>query len=140
MKSLSISGSSRYFGSDDWDIYAVPTGDISNVCSGVGSSRSCDFSMASDYSVEIYDPNNSKTSFTYTVLSNTPSSSSSFAGKFHDTFCNTHSSDSRCPDGASLSAMTLSKFPSATPVIANGTDTYDFILKIRDTYGNATSG
>ena len=37
--------------------------------------------------------------------------------------------------------MMLSRTPaSPTLVIANGNDTYDFTLKIRDRYGNATNG
>lgn len=36
--------------------------------------------------------------------------------------------------------MVLSKVPSAGTVIANGGDTYSFTLRIRDQYGNATSG
>ena len=37
--------------------------------------------------------------------------------------------------------MTLMKTPaSSTQVVANGTDKYDFTLKIRDRYGNATNG
>ncbi len=91
--------------------------------------------MASAYNVSIYDKNGSMTSFLYTVIATTPSSSIT-PGTLHEFFCSNHSSDSRCPDGATLSPMTLSKLPSATPVIANGTDTYDFTLKIRDTYGN----
>ena len=93
--------------------------------------------MASDYHIEIYDPNDSKTEFDYTVIAATPSSSIT-PGTLHATYCsaNSASDTTRCPDGATLSPMTLSKLPSTTPVIANGTDTYDFTLKIRDTYGN----
>lgn len=46
----------------------------------------------------------------------------------------------RCPDGATLESMSLDKQPLAATVVANGVDTYDFRLRIRDRYGNATSG
>ena len=36
--------------------------------------------------------------------------------------------------------MTLDKEPSVATVIANGVDSYNFRLRIRDQYGNATSG
>jgi uncharacterized membrane protein len=97
--------------------------------------------MASAYNVSIYDKNGSMTSFLYTVTAATPSSSIT-PGTLHETYCSTNSASdtTRCPDGAILSPMTLSKVPSAGTIVANGTDTYDFTLKIRDTYGNATLG
>lgn len=138
MKALSISGSTRYFGLGSWAFHFQPLlyADVVYV-----SLSNIDLSMASAYNVSIYDKNGSMTSFLYTVTAATPSSSI-IPGTLHETYCNANyaSDTTRCPDGVTLSPMTLSKLPSATPVISNGTDTYDFTLKIRDTYGNATSG
>lgn len=43
-----------------------------------------------------------------------------------------------CPDGATLESMSLIK--SGNNLVANGKEFYHFRLRIRDRYGNMTSG
>ena len=101
-----------------------------------------DFSHASLYTVNITDPNGSVTNFSdFRVLPDVPHSTldANIGSSVRKDFCTT--TPILCPDGEILTAMTLTKTPlSPTQVVANGTDKYDFTLKIRDRYGNATNG
>ena len=54
----------------------------------------------------------------------------------HD-FCTNHAG--LCIDGATLTPTILEKTPSTATVVANGLDTYSFVLKLRDRYGNAVT-
>lgn len=96
--------------------------------------------MAGEYSVTIIDPNNSETKFAYSVTPGIPSTLYSTAqSTLHGTFCTSSPTDTRCPDGATLTGMTLSRTPSSATMIANGLDTYAMRLRIRDQYGNAVN-
>ena len=96
--------------------------------------------MAGEYSVTIIDPNNSETKFQYSVTPGLPSVLYSTAqSTLHGTFCTSFPIDTRCPDGATLTGMTLSRTPSSATMIANGLDAYTMRLRIRDQYGNAVN-
>jgi hypothetical protein len=59
-----------------------------------------------------------------------------FAGaSYISDFCTNHSSDVRCPDGASITATILDQVPPVG-LFANKVDTYNFTFRPRDTYGN----
>lgn len=103
----------------------------------VDQNLTVDLSLAATYDIKITDPNGSTTLFPayYTTKSLAPSFSL-IAGSFIQNFCNTVAlPNSNCPDGATLSPSILSKNGSS-PVVADGNSFYDFILKLRDQYGN----
>ncbi len=140
-ESLMLSWATRISGVGDWDVYVAPLLGSDTRCSGpTGIIVECDFSMAGEYSVTIIDPNNSETKFAYSVTPGIPSTLYSTAqSTLHGTFCTSSPTDTRCPDGATLTGMTLSRTPSSATMIANGLDTYAMRLRIRDQYGNAVN-
>ncbi len=137
---LTISGSSRYASSAPWIFSFQPTGYTPALYSSL---LSIDLSHASDYSVDITDPNGSTTTITdFKVVPGIPDTTLNAAASstIHAAFCTIYPTDPLCPDSAILEPMTLDKQPSAGIVVANGVDSYNFRLRIRDQYGNATSG
>lgn len=94
-----------------------------------------DLSHASFYQLRIEDPDGGMTIFDgFRVKNTTPSTSldADISTTIRQSFCTSH--PAFCIDGATLSASILSQ--SSGPVVANGVDTYDFSLKLRDRYGN----
>ncbi len=137
---LTLSGTSRYYGAGSWSFSFQPTGYTSAIYNSLSS---LDLSHASDYIVDITDQNGSKTTITdFKVVPWIPTSNlnASASSTIHAAFCTAYSTNLLCPDGATLNPMSLDKQPSAGTVIANGVDSYNFRLRIRDQYGNATSG
>lgn len=95
-----------------------------------------DLSHASPYRAEIQDPDGGVTVRTsFHVLSGFPSSvlDTAIAGTVRQTFCTL--APLSCIDGASLRPTTLDRIGGV--VVANGVDTYDFTLRLRDRYGNS---
>lgn len=118
----------------------TPTGTAqSQSYAGIDGIFSVDVSLASIYDIIITDTNGSTTTSTITVSHSTPTTSLVAGNHFSGIFCAALPSDSRCPDGASKTATTLTQAPPTGPVFANGTDTYTITHKIRDGYGNRVS-
>ena len=143
MQSLSISGGiSRYGGwTSSWLITLTPQWQPGYSRSyPLASFSALDLSLAVDYDAEIRDSQGSTTTFVYRVIPWTPSTSLESSPFLKKVFCTANPTSLFCPDGAAQSPMILTKTSSAPSIIANGSDTYTLILKIRDRYGNATSG
>lgn len=135
---LTISGSSRYYGLGSWKFSFTPNGYTEKSYSSPFTS--IDLSHASGYTVDITDQNGSITTITdFKVVPWVPSTNLyTSSTTIHKDFCTTFPIDSLCPDGAALEPMSLT--PNGPSHIANGADYYNFRLRIRDQYGNATSG
>lgn len=106
-----------------------------------------DFSIATEYTFQITDPNGSQTLYGYRVVSNIPSLTldADIASTLIQDFCGHFGTDTRCPDGALLSPMILSEsvdgIEGKTTTVADGVKKFDIHMKPRDRYGNAlTSG
>ena len=97
-----------------------------------------DLSHATTYYVEIHDPDGGVTTIDdFEVVADQPSSVLySATPTIRADFCTNNFPSLLCPDGTTLKAMTLDRTETITPMIANGVDMYNFVLKLRDRYGN----
>jgi hypothetical protein len=98
-----------------------------------------DLSHASLYRVDITDPDGGTTVIDdFEVIADIPSSTLSPASPtIREQYCIDNPVSILCPDGSTRRPATLDKIGNA--LIANGVDTYDFTLKLRDKYGNMVS-
>lgn len=99
-----------------------------------------DFSHAGEYTVTIRDPNQSETSFSYTVTAGTPSNTlhPNASNLLHGKFCGYDPSDSKCPDGSTLTHSILKQYGSN--LVGDGKSYYNFDFSFRDQYGNIPQG
>jgi hypothetical protein len=135
MKYLSFSGGYRYFGPGVWRVHIEPLGGTDILY----TAPPYDLSHASMYRVEILDPNGSSTVIDdFSVLSGVPDANldADHALTVRQSFCNMYPASLSCPDGNTLRPTLLGQSSTATPVVANGVDRYQFTLKLRDRYGN----
>jgi hypothetical protein len=132
---LTISWWVDRYGYGAWQIFFDEVTTLESVGYDLSTLGGVDLSLASLYSVRVIDPQGSETEFDYRVIAWLPSSILSLGSYRHITFCSTYPTSSLCPDGASLSATSL--WVTSGPQVADGSAKYDFILKLRDTYGNA---
>lgn len=139
-KSLSIKNPGMYMSSGSlWKVQFIPIGTTYwPINNSVDGSFILDISLASQYDILITDPNGSTTKYSgyYTANSDIPSITHTDAD-FIKNFCSpTPIDNSRCPDGSNLSTTTLSKVPSSSLVVWDGSSSYNFTLKLRDKYWN----
>ena len=134
---LTVSGASDYDAGDgSWDLRINPIGtpDFRNIMGSLWI-FSWDITLSSTYDIIITDTNGSETSGTIDVHPSTMSSMIFAGASYISDFCTNHSSDVRCPDGASITATILDQVPPVG-LFANKVDTYNFTFRPRDTYGN----
>jgi hypothetical protein len=136
-KSLTLSGGYLHSGLWSWQISFWPT---AGTPKPYNYGDLIDLSHASIYRVEIRDPDGGTTTIDdFDVVPNIPSVIlGTVAGTVREKFCTDNPGSPLCPDFI-LSATNLKTIPTAMPMIANGADAYDFILKLRDRYGNAVT-
>ena len=134
-KDLSLSGMSLY-GDTVWNIFMETSPGGMNISYTVGLPT--DLSHATTYYVEIHDPDGGVTTIDdFEVVADQPSSVLySATPTIRADFCTNNFPSLLCPDGTTLKAMTLDRTETITPMIANGVDMYNFVLKLRDRYGN----
>ena len=116
----------------------MPGGSINCGAPTIANTVECDLSMAGNYTAIISDSNASETRFDYKALPGVPAPLDT-NNYYHKTYCSdpTYSGNPQyCPDGATLTGMSLSRATSSPSMIANGMDTYTLTLRVRDTYGN----
>lgn len=139
---MSVSGAWLYEWSgaaNSWDFYYKQIIGSSRQVSGVHwVSSPIDFSLASEYVVEITDPSGNITKISGINVSPWEASLIYVAGIYAEAFCTTNPGYSDCPEDTPRKATHLDKQPSAGSIIANWTDNYNFTVKIRDKYGNRT--
>ena len=131
---LTLSWLSLHSGLWAWSIHMKPIGWLDQSY----TTAPYDLSHASIYRVEITDPDGGMTLIDdFEVVAGIPSPTldPAIASTVRYDFCTSYAW--LCVDGATLTPMTLEKTPSAATVVANGVDTYSFVLKLRDRYGNA---
>lgn len=134
---LSVSDAWLYEGGImPWNLRINPISslDIRNI-TGTSGVFPVDLSLTSTYEIEISDTNGSKTTFNIPVSYGTLSASLETWAFYANNFCLNYPIDTRCIDGTSRSATTITQAPG-WPLLANGIDSYSFTVKPRDTYGN----
>lgn len=98
-----------------------------------------DLSLAWKYQITFVDPNWSITEITLDVDPWEMTTISEIWGTYAENFCGRIVPlPSSCPDGNTRKVTYLDKQPSAGSIVANGINSYDFTVKIRDKYGNRT--
>ena len=135
-KNLTLSGIGLSSGISPWNIHIETIPWWINIPYTLGTPT--DLSHASSYRVEITDPDGGTTIIDdFEVIAALPSSMLSTATPtVRQDFCTANPLSLLCPDGAILRPMSISPVQTATPMIANGVDSYRFTLKLRDRYGN----
>ena len=136
-KNLTLSGIWLYSGLWSWIVHieTIP-GSVNVPYSLFGPT---DLSHASLYRVDITDPDGGTTIIDdFEVIADVPSSTlSPVSPTIREQYCIDNPVSILCPDGSTRRPATLDKIGNA--LIANGVDTYDFTLKLRDKYGNMVS-
>jgi hypothetical protein len=132
---LSISGGVSRYGPWSWTTTITPQGYPAFSRSyTISQLSSIDLSLATLYSVEIIDPQGSETEFDIVVDPDVPTTSLIAGSYLHKDFCLSLPTSLLCPDGAMIRPTTLSG--TLAPLVANGSEWYDFSLLLRDRYGN----
>lgn len=138
-KSLNIANPERYESSGGlWKSTFSPIGIPSLTKTYPGRSTNVDLSLAYQYTLEIVDPNGSKTQYIYDVKNNLPATTL-VSGNTIISFCASAAADSRCPLAPMSFEYTVGGVPGATTV-ADGQSYVDAHMKFRDRYGNQIVG
>lgn len=138
---LSISWAWIYQGWDDgWTIhYPIAWGGDKVLIESNPIFPNIDLSLASRYNISITDTNWSETTFPLDV--NPWEYSMIYHGDTEaKDFCTFDAilPHPDCPDGINRLPTQLEQIPNPGPVVANGIDSYDIKLRVRDKYGNRT--
>lgn len=135
-KNLTLSGIELYGGVSPWNIYIETSPGSLNIPYVLGTPT--DLSHATTYRIDITDPDGGVTIIDdFEVIAGLPASVLSTATPtIRQDFCTANPASLLCPDASTLRPMSINPIQTATPMVANGVDTYVFTLKLRDRYGN----